>query len=77
MTDTEKLNERIRNSGLKKSYIAGVLGINASTLSRKINNELGFNTREITVLCNLLGITKLKEKEAIFFAERVAETATV
>ena len=68
MTDTVKLNQRIHDSGLKKGHIANALGINASTLSRKINNELDFNTREIVALCELLGISKLKEKEAIFFA---------
>lgn len=68
MTDTVKLNQRIQDSGLKKGHIANTLGINASTLSRKINNELDFNTREIAALCELLGISKLKEKEAIFFA---------
>lgn len=68
MTDTAKLNERIKESGLKKSYIAKVLGVVDSTLARKINNAQDFRASEITALCELLGIDTLEEKEAIFFA---------
>ena len=76
MTDTVKLNERIRASGLKKNYIAKMLGIAESTLSRKINNTQGFMADEIQMLCNLLGINTLEEQYAIFFAPAVAESAT-
>lgn len=76
MTNTEELNKRIKKTGLYKSYIAKALGIAPSTLSRKIANKLDFNTSEINALCKLLGIESLEEKEAIFFAPEVAETAT-
>lgn len=76
MTNTALLNERITASGLKKSYIAKVLSVTVGTLSRKINNKLEFKASEIHALCDLLGITDPKEKEAIFFALEVAETAT-
>ena len=68
MTNTAKLNDYIERSGLKKSYIANALGIRSSTLSRKINNAQGFMADEISVLCGLLGIDSLEDKEAIFFA---------
>lgn len=68
MTNTEKLNDRIRASGLKKNYIALVLNIAESTLARKINNAQDFRASEINKLCELLGIETLEEKEAIFFA---------
>lgn len=68
MTDTEKLNRRIEQSGYKKKYIAKVLDVAESTLSRKINNSNDFTSTEIDVLCALLGIDDLEEKEAIFFA---------
>lgn len=68
MTNTAKLNEYIRASGLKKSYIAKALGVADSTLSRKINNAQGFMAEEISALCAILGIDSLEEKEAIFFA---------
>ena len=68
MTDTVKLNARIQASGLKKNYIAKVLGVVESTLARKINNSQDFKASEIDALCTLLGIESLEEKEAIFFA---------
>lgn len=68
MTNTEKLNERILESGYKKSHIARVLGIAESTLARKINNAQDFRASEINALCELLGIDCLADKEAIFFA---------
>lgn len=68
MTDTAKLNDRIQASGLKKGYIAKVLGVTDATLSRKINNAQDFRASEINALCELLGINSLEEKEAIFFA---------
>lgn len=68
MTNTELLNERIQKSGLKKSYIAKVLGVVDSTLSRKINGAQDFTSTEIRTLCTLLRIDDLEEKEAIFFA---------
>lgn len=69
MTNTEKLNDRIKASGLKKSYIAKTLGIVDATLSRKINNAQDFKAGEIGKLCKLLGIDTLEEKDDIFFAE--------
>ena len=76
MTNTELLNWYIQKSGLKKGYIAMVLGIPAATLSRKISNERKFTADEIVALSKLVGIKTLKERDAVFFAEKVAETAT-
>lgn len=73
MTNTELLNKLIEGSGLKKSYIAKVLDVAPSTLSRKIANEQEFKASEMNTLCDLLGIESLEEKEAIFFAEKVAK----
>lgn len=72
MTNTEKLRKRIDMSGLKINYIAKELGITRATLAQKIANRREFKASEIAALCNLLGITTAKEKEAIFFADRVA-----
>lgn len=76
MTNTELLNWYINKSGLKKGHLAKVLGIPAATLSRKINNERNFTPEEIVTLCKLLGIKTLKDRDAVFFAEKVAKTAT-
>lgn len=72
MTDTTLLELRIQESGLKKSYIAKVLGITTKTLANKIGNRCEFKASEIDALCRLLHITDPAEKEAIFFAAKVA-----
>lgn len=71
MTNTELLEEAIKKSGLKKSYIAGKLGITAYSLAKKIRNENEFKSSEINILCNLLNIKSLEKKESIFFAKQV------
>lgn len=76
MTDTAKLQARIASAGFKKSYIANALGISTAALAQKVSNRREFKASEIDALCKLLGITSLKEKESIFFAEKVAVLAT-
>ncbi len=71
MVNTELLNKKIDNSGLKRAYIAQELNMTRQSLSSKINNSTEFMSCEVQDLCKLLGITKLTEKEAIFFAKRV------
>ncbi|WP_418688777.1 helix-turn-helix domain-containing protein [Agathobacter sp.] len=71
MTDTVKLEKAIADSGLKKARIAGELNITYQTLKRKINNEVPFNAGEISKMCDLLRISNLNDKEAIFFARDV------
>lgn len=71
MTDTKKLENLISESGLKKLYIANVLGVTRQTLTNKINNESLFTSEEITTLCDLLHIKTLAKKEEIFFAKNV------
>ncbi len=72
MTDTDKLNRKIEMSGYKKNYLAKELGITPAALYQKIANRREFKASEINILCKILGITSLTEKEAIFFAREVA-----
>ena len=71
MTNTALLNDIIDRSGLKKSYIAKMLGLSAYGLANKINNVTEFKTSEINGLCDLLKIESLEDKERIFFAVEV------
>ena len=71
MTNTNLLNQKIENSGLKISFIADYVGISRQLLWKKIHNKSSFNQYEIEKLCKILKITSLKEKEAIFFAKNV------
>lgn len=72
MTNSEKLRNKIEESGLKRSYIAKVLGITTAALSQKVANRREFKASEIDILCKVLSITSLREKEDIFFADEVA-----
>ena len=68
MTNTDLLKEKIDKSGLKIGFIADFVGISRQLLWKKINNLTPFNQYEIDKMCEVLRITSLKEKEAIFFA---------
>lgn len=72
MTNTELLEEKIAASGYKKSYIAKAIGLkSAYGLAKKIRNENEFKASEIDILCRILKIDSLDEKEQIFFANKV------
>lgn len=68
MTDTARLEQIIKDSGLKKNYIAKMLGVTAETLSRKLRNKTDFTSREIKKLCEILGIETGSDIREIFFA---------
>ncbi len=71
MVNTKLLNKKIEESGLKKEYIANQIGITRTGFYKKATNGSEFTTGEVATLCKLLSITKLTEKESIFFAEEV------
>lgn len=77
MVNTEALNEIIEKSGKKKGYIAERIGITPQSLRKKILNITDFTTSEVIILCEELGITKLADKERIFFAKDVSETDNI
>ncbi len=71
MVNTALLNKKIEESGLKKEYIANQIGITRAGFYKKATNGSEFTTGEVAALCKLLSITKLTEKESIFFAKEV------
>ena len=71
MTDTVALKRIIKRTGLKYGFIASELNITYQGLKNKIENINEFKTSEVDTLCKLLGITKLHDKEKIFFANKV------
>ena len=76
VTNTKELNRLIHESGLTKSYIANKLGISLYSFQLKRENKRQFTAEQIKILCELLDIRSLKEKERIFFATEVDETPT-
>lgn len=71
MVDTNLLNKKIEESGLKKEFIAKQLNITRAGFYKKATNGSDFTSGEIITLCKILSITKLSEKESIFFANEV------
>lgn len=71
MTDTKELERIIKESGLKKSYIAKELKLSRQGFKNKCENKSLFTSKQIKQLCEMLNITKLAEKERIFFAKTV------
>lgn len=67
MVDTQELEKRIVQSGKKKGYLADKLGISRMYFRYKIINKAPFNNDETDILCDELSITKLTDKEKIFF----------
>lgn len=71
MTNIELLAEKINQSGLKRIHIAKQLNITRACLYRKLKGLSEFSVREVSALCELLGIRDVQEKEQIFFAKEV------
>ena len=67
MTDTDALKSKISEAGLKQGFIAEKLGLSSYGFAKKLNNETEFKATEIQLLCEILNIKSLREKEAIFF----------
>ena len=68
MTDTKELERVIEESGLKKSYIAKALNLSRQGLWNKVNNKTPFTAVEIEILCGVLKITRLSDRQRIFFS---------
>ena len=73
MTNTTLLREKIDDSGIKLGVIAEKLGISYGWLKKKLDGEKDFKAYEIKILCEVLNITNLREKERIFFAQDVGK----
>ena len=69
MNNTALLEQAIKNSGLKKNFLAEKVGLSPAGFCNCLNNRAEFRASQINILCELLNITDLAEKEAIFFAE--------
>lgn len=67
MTNTELLEVKLANSGMKLCYIAERLGLTYTGFRLKVKGQQEFKQSEIAAICDLLGLSA-DEKEAIFFA---------
>lgn len=76
MTDTNRLDKIIADSGLKLSFIADQLNLSPYGFARKRKNLSEFTQTEIDKLCELLHIDSIEERFAIFFARGVDAKST-
>lgn len=63
--DSEQLNKKIDNSGLKINYLCEVLALSRQGFDKKRNGKTPFRVPEVYVLCDLLSITA-EERSSIF-----------
>lgn len=76
MTNIQLLEDKIRQSGMKKGFLAEKLGVSRTTFSALLRNETEFKASQIRMLCDLLGIKDDETVKAIFFAQNGALQAT-
>ena len=76
MTNSELLKLKIKESGLKLGFIVDKLNTSYAWFNKKLENEKDFNAAEIQMLCEILSITDLAEKDRIFFAKNVEKSST-
>lgn len=70
MVNTEKLERKISESGLKKQALCDGMGITLRSFSMKRKNEMPFKADEVDYLCVQLSINSLKEMREIFFVSQ-------
>lgn len=68
MVNTILLKEKVEASGYRTAWLAEQLGISRASWSYKLNNQRSFTTDEVKLLCKLLKINSLRERNDIFFA---------
>lgn len=67
MVDTEKLERKICESGIKKQALCEGMGITPRSFLQKRKNEMPFKADEVYYLCEQLNIKSMKEMREIFF----------
>ena len=75
MTNSEKLNNEIAESGITITAIARKIGITREGFYKKLNNETEFKASEISALQNILNLSN-KKRDDIFFAKKVEWKST-
>lgn len=66
--DRDFLEDYIKNSGFKVSYLADQLGISLTAFYKKLDSKIAFRASEVFTLCVLLGISN-EDKKKIFIIE--------
>lgn len=67
MVNTDRLVRLIRDSGLKKGFVASELGLTCQGLANKLAGARAFKVEEAQTLARLLSLTP-EQRDEIFFA---------
>lgn len=67
LVNTDLLDKKIENSGLRIGYIVEQLGLSRNGFDLKRKGKNAFRTSEVFVLCTLLNIVDPDEKSKIFY----------
>lgn len=70
MTDSQKLNDLINESGISFTAICAKMGITRRSLYNKVNGRTDFKVSELNALQRILHMTA-EERDSIFFNESV------
>ena len=68
MTNTLLLEEKIKESGKKITFLAKKCGLSYAGFRNCVTNKAEFKASHIEILCSELNISSLKERNDIFFA---------
>jgi hypothetical protein len=69
MNNQVLLEQKIKESGKKITYLADKVGLSYAGFRNCITNKAEFKASQIDILCDELNITNLKERQRIFFAK--------
>ena len=64
--NNEMLKRKIKESGLKKKYIIGMLNLSYQGFDNKLNGKHEWSYKEVVSLCDILNITDIQERRDIF-----------
>lgn len=67
MTNTTLLKEKIKNSGVKVTFLAKQLGITYMAFTNRMNGKVEFRMNEVRKIVEILHLTP-EETQTIFFA---------
>ena len=68
MTDRKLLEEKIKQKGVKKGFLAEAIGVSRGTFSAQLRGRTEFKASQIKTLCELLDIEDGETMTSIFFA---------
>ena len=64
--NNNKIDELIKEKGVKKNFLAAKLGMSYPSLYKRLNGQADWKAGEVLTICKILGLSK-QERQDIFF----------